>query len=59
MAFRYHPLFLITPFWFLAVIHYDNGIKKNKAINTFSICVAILLATINLLRVLRVIDCPV
>ena len=51
-AFQYHPLFLITPFWFFLAVHYNTLFKKNKHLGYFLICIAVLLAVINLLRVI-------
>lgn len=50
-AFRYHPFFLITPFWFFAVVHYNSIFKKNKVIGSILICFAFVLMVFNLLRV--------
>jgi uncharacterized membrane protein YwzB len=50
-AFRYHPLFLITPFWFFAAVHYNSIFKKNKFIGFALICIALALAILNLLRI--------
>ena len=58
-AFRYHPLFLITPLWFLAAVHYESIFNKNKTIGCVLICIAALLAIINLLRILHIIECPI
>lgn len=58
LAFQYHPLFLITPFWFFAAVHYDNIFKKNKAIGIFLLAVAFLLALLNLLRITGALPFP-
>lgn len=50
-AFRYHPFFLITPFWFFAAVHYNSIFKKNKVIGALLVCFAIVLMIFNLLRV--------
>lgn len=50
-AFRYHPFFLITPFWFFTVVHYNSIFKKNKVIGSILICFAFVLMVFNLLRV--------
>ena len=50
-AFRYHPFFLITPFWFFAVVHYYSIFNKNKVIGSILICFAFVLMGFNLLRV--------
>lgn len=58
MAFRYHPLFLITPFWFLAAVHYNSIFKKNKAVGFILVGIAIALAVMNLLRITGVTPWP-
>ena len=58
LAFQYHPLFLITPFWFFAAVHYNSIFRKNRVLGFFLICVAFLLAVINLLRIAGVVSWP-
>ena len=53
-AFRYHPLFLVTPFWFFVAVHYDSIFQKNKAIGAFLMCVTFFLVILNILRMMEV-----
>jgi len=58
MAFRYQPLFLIIPFWFFAVVHYDSIFQKNKYVGSGLLLIAALLAILNFLRLWGFLDCP-
>lgn len=58
-AFRYHPLFLISPLWFFVAVHDRAIFKHNRIIDVFLLCYALVLAVYNLLRITGVIACAV
>lgn len=58
-AFRYHPLFLISPLCFFVAVHYTVLFKRNRIIGCFLLCFAFLLAAYNLMRITGLIACIV
>jgi hypothetical protein len=56
-AFRYHPLFLISPVWFFMAVHYKAIFQSHKIIDYFLLCYAMVLFFYNLLRITGVIAC--
>lgn len=59
MALRYHPLFLVTPAWFLGAVHYDCFFKKKKFVRWLLLMVAAALAVIHVLRLLGILASPI
>ena len=57
-AFRCHPMFLITPFWFWGAVHYDALLKKNRLVFWLLLVVAAALFGMNVLRWLGVLPLP-
>lgn len=49
-AFRCHPFFLITPFWFFAAVHCGSLFRKRRAVLFFAVGFGVVLAVFNLLR---------
>ena len=58
-AFQYHPLFLMSPFWFFVAVHYHSLFKENRIIGVFLLCYAFALFAFHLLRMTGIVICAV
>jgi hypothetical protein len=57
-ALRFHPLFLITPLWFMGVLLYSSGMLRSRWSEFVLIMVAVLLAVMNIFRLVGILPGP-
>jgi uncharacterized membrane protein len=57
-AFYFHPLFLITPFWFFVAVHYGGRIPRKRWSECILLAISVLLAVINILRLIGILPSP-